>query len=414
MPSPRSPATSRGLGLVGVLIAAKVLSIAGRDLPGSIWLLPAVFWHDVAIGVVFWIADALLRRPRLLWIPYALIVVYAAMNVPVARVLSSPLTVPMWRAARGPLLDSIATYLTPVNLALIGVVLITGVIAPMMFGRMPAVVRRVSFGLALIALAAGPWALRHVDTMGLHRNAITALLATSLPRLSARPGAEDWRTSPFAGREAADLTSRRGEMAGRNVVIVILESTAAQYLASYGAKDDPTPNLTALAKSSIVFEHAYAVYPESIKGLFALLCSRWPAFDVPVEVHADAPCDGLPRLLGAAGYQSALFHSGRFMYLGMSELLARQGFHTLEDAGAIGGNLKSSFGVDEPSVVQRMLAWIDGLPAGQRFFLVYTPSPATTRMRHPRSDRSVPGTSWDVPRTRCTMATVRSACFWTA
>jgi lipoteichoic acid synthase len=115
------------------------------------------------------------------------------------------------------------------------------------------------------------------------------------------------------------------------------------------------------------------VYPESIKGLFALLCSRWPAFDVPVEAHAEAPCDSLPRLLGAAGYRSALFHSGRFVYLGMSELLARQGFHTLEDAGAIGGNLKSSFGVDEPSVVQRMLAWIDGLPAGQRFLLVYAP-----------------------------------------
>jgi arylsulfatase A-like enzyme len=81
----------------------------------------------------------------------------------------------------------------------------------------------------------------------------------------------------------------------------------------------------------------------------------------------------LPRLLGQKGYRTGLFHSGRFMYLGMNELLARQGFETLEDAGAIGGHVKSSFGVDEPSVVSRMLSWIDARSAGQRFLLVYAP-----------------------------------------
>ena len=372
--SVRSSAASRAIGLVSVLIAAKALSIAGRDLPESAWLLPALFWHDIAIGTAFWLVDTALRQPRVLWIPYWLIVVYAAVNVPVARVLSSPLTVPMWRAARGPLLDSIATYFTSLNFALIAVVLSIGAAAPALFSRAPVVARWVFVTLAVIGWSAGPVAVRRADTTGLHRNAITALVATTFPRLTARAGVEDWRTSPFGDRLAEDLTGHRGSMAGHNVVIVILESTAAQYLAGYGAKDDPTPNLTAFAKRAIVFEHAYAVYPESIKGLFALLCSRWPAFDVPVEAHVDARCDSLPRLLGAAGYRSALFHSGRFMYLGMSELLARQGFQVLEDAGAIGGNVKSSFGVDEPSVVRRMLSWIDGLPAGQRFFLVYAPA----------------------------------------
>ena len=90
-------------------MTAKALSVAGRDLPASIWLLPATFWHDVAVGAAFWAIDVLLRRPRLMWLPYALIVGYAAINVPIARVLSSPLTVPMWRAARGPRRDSYST-----------------------------------------------------------------------------------------------------------------------------------------------------------------------------------------------------------------------------------------------------------------------------------------------------------------
>jgi Sulfatase len=372
-PSARSPKPSRALSLIVVLVVAKLLAIAGRDLPESIWMWPAFVWHDVAVGAAFWAIDRLLGRPGLMWAPYALIAAYAAVNVPVMRVLSSPLTVPMWRATRGPLTDSITSYVTATNLTLIAVVLGVAAATPLLIRRLPRVVRVALVVLAAVVLAAGPFAVRRVDTLGLHRNAITALVATSIPRLAARPASGDWRSSPLTDRAGEDLTRYRGQIAGQNVVIVILESTAAQYLASYGARDDPTPALTALARQSIVFENAYAVYPESIKGLFALLCSRSPAFDVAAEVHANAPCDSLPRLLGAAGYRSALFHSGRFMYLGMSDVVARQGFDTLEDAGAIGGNLKSSFGVDEPSVVRRMLGWVDALPAGQKFLLVYAP-----------------------------------------
>jgi hypothetical protein len=367
------PAAARAFGLAAALILSKSLSVAGRDVEVSVWTLPALFWHDAGVAALFWAADAVFRRSRVLWIPYAALVVYAAINVPVARALSSPLTVPMWRAARGPLLDSIATYLTPANLGLIGLVIAAGAAAPFVFARVPVLARRALTAAAATVVILGPMAVRRVDTIGLHRNAVTALVATAVPRLDALPGAEDWRTSPFGSRTGDDLTRLRGRAAGRNVVIVILESTGAQYLATYGAATDPTPNVTALSRESIVFEQSYAVYPESIKGLFSLLCARWPAFDVAVDAHAAAPCDSLPRRLGAAGYRTALFHSGRFAYLGMSELLARQGFHTLEDAGTIGGNLKSSFGVDEPSVVTRMLAWIDGLPPDQRFLLVYAP-----------------------------------------
>jgi arylsulfatase A-like enzyme len=61
------------------------------------------------------------------------------------------------------------------------------------------------------------------------------------------------------------------------------------------------------------------------------------------------------------------------MYLGMEAVIRGRGFHTLADAGDIGGNHNSSFGVDEPSTVNRMLEWVDRLLAGQRFFLTYLP-----------------------------------------
>jgi arylsulfatase A-like enzyme len=131
--------------------------------------------------------------------------------------------------------------------------------------------------------------------------------------------------------------------------------------------------MTALAQRAVQFDAAYAVYPESIKGLFAVLCSRDPALDVSVDEHARASCSPLAGVLRQAGYQTALFHSGRFAYLGMQAILDHQGFDTLEDAGAIGGQRESSFGVDEPSTVARALSWIDARDRTRPFFLAYLP-----------------------------------------
>ena len=85
------------------------------------------------------------------------------------------------------------------------------------------------------------------------------------------------------------------------------------------------------------------------------------------------PCLSLASSSRDAGYRTALFHSGRFRYLGMEPMIADRGFDVLEDAGAIGGNVQSSFGVDEPATVERMLEWIDSLREGERFFLTYLP-----------------------------------------
>src|SRR5207248_3189090 len=66
-------------------------------------------------------------------------------------------------------------------------------------------------------------------------------------------------------------------------------------------------------------------------------------------------------------------HSGRFMYLGMEDVIRDRGFEDLYDAGDIGGEHESSFGVEEPATVTRMLEWLAHLPADQPFFLTYLP-----------------------------------------
>src|SRR6185503_18340508 len=184
----------------------------------------------------------------------------------------------------------------------------------------------------------------------------------------------DWRASPVdptSTRE--DLSSMAGRAAGRNVVLIVLESAGAEYLLPYGASRDPMPNLSELARQAIVFENAYAVYPESIKEFFSVLCSRYPAMDTGSESYANVATPSLASELRRSGYSTALFHSGRFMYLGMYAVVADRGYVVLEDAGAIDGDYQSSFGVDDNTTVRRALEWIDSLPRDQRFFLTYLP-----------------------------------------
>jgi arylsulfatase A-like enzyme len=213
------------------------------------------------------------------------------------------------------------------------------------------------------------------DTDGFDRNPVITLVRSALPRVNAVGAAvqTDWSVSPFGATPREDLSRLRGVAARRNVLFIVLESTAARYLRTYGAVEDPTPHLTALAERALVFDHAYSAYPESVKGIVAYLASRYPAFDVPSEAHVNAIAPSLATILEAHGYSTALVHSGRFMYLGMDALLSRSSFRLLADAGDIGGNHNSSFGVDERSAVDTLLRWVDAQPGDRAFFAAYLP-----------------------------------------
>src|SRR5579872_1191001 len=124
------------LSLLTVLLVAKALSLSRFDLPSSAWLLPAVLWQDLIVVLLYALIDRGTRRhPAIGWGIYGLLVAYAAVNVPVARLFATPLTWPMMRAARGTLADSIAYQLTSVTLLPAAIVLTTGVVLPLILRR---------------------------------------------------------------------------------------------------------------------------------------------------------------------------------------------------------------------------------------------------------------------------------------
>ena len=365
------------VSLLLVLALAKLAMVLGRPVAFSAWSPLAYLWQDALVCLVFgaavFLAGTSRASARVTRVIYWSIAIYAAVNIPVGRALSTALTWPMLRAARGPLADSLLLYLTWTNALLVMSALAAAAVIPRLLRLLPSRLPHVAAACALPIVALGPSASARVDTLGLERNVLVALVRSALPQVRSRPAEADWRHSRFNDTRLDDLSRFRGAARGRNLVLISLESTAAQYLSPGEGQEEVMPALAALSKHAVVFDNAYAAYPESIKGLFSILCSTFPAFDVPPETYAAVPCHSLPALLEGAGYHTGLFHSGRFAYLGMESIIRNRGYETLEDAGHIGGNHRSSFGVDEPATVDRMLAWIDTLPRDRPFFLTYLP-----------------------------------------
>lgn len=224
-----------------------------------------------------------------------------------------------------------------------------------------------------MAIVLGPIAAAHVELLAAHGNAVFILAASGLPRVEAEESRAEWSISPFGSGRVKDLLRFRGRAVGRNLVIIHLESTGARYLRPYGAAEDPMPSFSALSQHAILFENAYAAYPETIKSFFAVHCSCYPALDTQAEAYEHVASPALATQLAQQGYQTGLFHSGRFMYLGMESVIHNRGFATMEDAGDIGGNRQSSFGIDEAATVRRIFSWLDTLSSDRPFFLTYLP-----------------------------------------
>ena len=373
------------LSLFFVLIFAKDLILFGHNLPASFWTPFACVWQDALVTILFFAFEVILIELSkrvfkiagysrvIVWSVYAATVLYTAINVAIARVLSTALTWPLLRATGGPLKDSIEAYLDLRNIGLILLVIGSAITLPVLLRRLQRPPQSAIAGFMITLILIGPTAAKRVDLSGLHRNAIVALITTAFPNTPANSQSADGRTSPFESVQIEDNSYLRGIAAGRNVVLVSLESTAAQYLRSYGAADDPTPNLTRISQQAILFENAYAAYPESIKGLFSVICSTYPAINTEAEQYEKIRPSSIAAELSQAGYRTGLFHSGRFAYLGMESVVRNRGYDTLEDAGDIGGDHNSSFGIDDPSTVRRILSWVDQTPKGQPVFITYLP-----------------------------------------
>ncbi len=90
----------------------------------------------------------------------------------------------------------------------------------------------------------------------------------------------------------------------RNVVLISIDTLRADHVGTYGAARPTTPAIDALAAQSVVFEHAWSVWPETSGSHMSLFTSRFPSeHGVTSFITAPAPSlELLAERLRHAGY----------------------------------------------------------------------------------------------------------------
>ncbi len=364
----------------------------------GVWtpLGPLALLHDdfqivVPFGAATWALQRFLgkRAPGLAFRVsagiYGCLTFWIMFNIPVVRLMSSTVTYAFLHATGPALGDSFTRYATVANLGTPLVLWIGSLWLCRSLTRIRSYPRHsIRFGLAVaIAVSvAGPLASSRIEAAGLNGNAVVVFTRSwlirgvpmndSFPLLNGSTCVVDSGVPPAPVSDMRDLLK---VAAGRNVLWVILESTRARSLRTYGASRDVTPHLTALAEDAVVFENAYAAYPESIKGLFSMLCARPPPQGKEAsEYHARAvSCQSIAAVMSRAGYRTGLFHSSWFAYLGMKAVVEERGFDETVDAESIASAHRSSFGVDDRATAERLLSFVDASSTGKPFFAVYMP-----------------------------------------
>jgi len=121
--------------------------------------------------------------------------------------------------------------------------------------------------------------------------------------------------SPFAHK-----VSRDSSMHKYNVVLVLMESMSANYLAAYGNKDHLTPNLDSLCNNSWFFKNAYSAGIHTNNGVFSSLFSL-PALKRirPMSTVPLLKYTGIPYTLKQNGYKTIFLcpHSESFDNIGV-------------------------------------------------------------------------------------------------
>ncbi|MDX2423043.1 MAG: choline-sulfatase [Amphritea sp.] len=105
-----------------------------------------------------------------------------------------------------------------------------------------------------------------------------------------------------------------------NIIYIMADQMAAPALPIYGHSVVKTPNISALAKESTVFDRAYCNFPLCAPSRYAMLsgqlCSKIGAFDNAAEFKSSTPT--FVHGLRGAGYQTSLI--GKMHFIGADQL----------------------------------------------------------------------------------------------
>ena len=366
-----------------LLFLGKAYLIWHQSIPITFLSPIAFFWQDIFfVSCYYLLIDKAFKNTKINFIVYCIFFLYLALNLVFMAVLSSPFTFNMIKAADFALYDSVIEYFDQRTLIIfliaVFVIFIRIQLAKISWPQTKQIFNIGLFGIITLMIFGGPIATRNTETLNLHLTPLASLFSFDLMKAKTsviRP--RRWRQSiskPIQFTRNDILEKFEGVAKNMNIVLISLESTGARYLKPFDGRNDPMPYLTELTKNALIFKNAYSSYPESIKGLFSTLCSLYPVVNTRPLMYEKVKCQSLAHILGALDYQSLMFHSGYFYYLGMSSIIKNLGYQKYVDAAQMDIEEKSSFGIDnEMFGINYILKWLDENKKKGNFFITYLP-----------------------------------------
>ena len=118
-----------------------------------------------------------------------------------------------------------------------------------------------------------------------------------------------------------------GNYKSKNVVIIILESFAKEYVGFLNNGKGYTPFLDSLMQKSYVFTNAYSSGNRSIESLPSIFSGIPPLMNTPyiISNYSANKMDALPAILKEKGYNTSFYHGGSNGTMGFSGFSASAG-----------------------------------------------------------------------------------------
>lgn len=191
-----------------------------------------------------------------------------------------------------------------------------------------------------------------------------AVLA-DLQRLSGRAGV----TASLSEVPAATVRPAKRP----NVVVVMMESMSAEYMATYGNKEGLTPNLDRLAHDGLNFTQLYAAGTRTVRGLEALSAAL-----PPLPGKSVVRWDGVSHLntlggvLAGEGWTPHFLYGGYGMFDNMNGYFAAQDYQVTDRTGFQDGlvQFENIWGVADEHLFDQVLLEADrDAAAGKPFYM---------------------------------------------
>jgi arylsulfatase A-like enzyme len=319
-------------------------------------------------------------------------VVYAVASVQIFAYLRSPLTYPLWYLAGDmrSMRSSLGSFLSATVVAAF-------VLAPILYLlalRLTRNARPWSRRREVVCAAAlclwifygwwvneGRWSNRddHLIAASPHweilASCVTEYLGGHTPRLEHTFQAEDLKDFERPARHVRALPASfgRAPKRPRNVILLILESTGAEWMSLYGSRYKTTPRLDAEAAHAMVFDNFYCHVGLTANSMASISLSIFPYMtwrEYTVE-YPDFPGATLADLLKPRGFSTAFIHSGDLEYVGQDRFLSSRGFDDLWDLKQLGPEKRlSSWGGDDRLLVDGVFKWLAAADRQRPFYIM--------------------------------------------